>query len=264
MSRYRLFFAALLACGFVVSPAVAQEPTPETAEEQVDPQELMRQIRRNLLKIEDELQKVEAAAAAATSADAKRDLDKLVETLRRRQDQVTKDIDEIVRQMKAQGGGGGSGSSQSKSKSKSNSDSKSNSQSSGKSGAKNRNQSEGGKKNDGSESGAQDPKDGQGRKDQKGGKKDQKGGKQDPKDDPEQGDGKPESGAKGGSAEKRNGPLPENPKGRVVVRPNVNEAWGRLPKEVRQKLTDRNFEDFTPEYEEEVKEYLRRTNIVDS
>ncbi len=242
---------AVLAAFFAASAgaAVAQEP----ATDEVDPQELMRQIRRNLNKLEDELQKVEAGSAAGAKA-VKEDMDKLVETMRRRQDQVTKDIDEIVKQMKAQsgGGGGGGGKSQSKSGSKS--------QSGGKS--KNRNQSEGGKKGEQPEGGDQ-PEGGE-EKGEKGGKPEPKGGKKPKPGGKEQGaDGKPEGGGKGGKQENKQGPRPNDPKARVVIHPNVNEVWGRLPKEVRQKLTDKNFEDFTPEYEEEVKEYLRRTNTVD-
>lgn len=251
--RYAVLASVATLCA---GSAFAQEP----ATDEVDPKELMRQIKRNLTKIEDDLQKVESSSASAKAAGVKEDMDKLVETMRRRQDQVTKDIDEMVKQMKAQQGGSGSGSSQSKSKSGSKS------QSGGKS--KNRNQSEGGKKGDQPQSGEQpqggEQPDGEGEKGGKENKPGSKGGKKPKPGEKEPGsEGNPEGGGKGGKQENKQGPRPNDPKARVVVRPNINEVWGRLPKEVRQKLTDKNFEDFTPEYEAEVKEYLRRTNVVD-
>ncbi len=41
----------------------------------------------------------------------------------------------------------------------------------------------------------------------------------------------------------------------------VNELWGNLPRELRQKLVDRNFDEVTPEYEAEVVEYFKKTNV---
>jgi hypothetical protein len=237
------------------APARAQEQGGAEAE----PEELMRQIRRNLVKIEDELQKVRGDAAKTASDDARKDMEKLIETLKRRQGQVTKDIDEIIRQMKASDcGGGGSCDKPSDKPSSSNSPSK-------KPGAKNRNQSEGEKSDSGQDpkDGQNEPKDGQ---DQASGKKPQ-GGKPEPKKDDKKGGkpgGGPENNAiKGGDKENKLAQDPTNPKARVVVKPEVNEIWGRLPKELRQKLVDRNFSDFTPEYEDEIREYLRRTNTVD-
>lgn len=34
--------------------------------------------------------------------------------------------------------------------------------------------------------------------------------------------------------------------------------WGNLPPELRQRLIERNFKEFTPEYQEELKAYYRR------
>ena len=56
---------ALLSLAFVVAPPVrAQEPPPEEKQDEQDPVELMRQIRRNMMKIEDELAKFKASPAA--------------------------------------------------------------------------------------------------------------------------------------------------------------------------------------------------------
>ena len=41
---------------------------------------------------------------------------------------------------------------------------------------------------------------------------------------------------------------------------NLNEIWGNLPPELRQKLVDRNFDDFTPEYKEQITEYFKKTS----
>lgn len=254
--RFVPLLAAALAC--FALPCRAQE----TGGDEVDPAELMRQIRRNLMKIEDELHRVRSAAAGEASESVRKDMDKLAETLKRRQEQVTKDIDEIVKQLKASQSGSGSGSSQSQSQSKGG---KSSQSKSGGSQSKDRNKSEGGKRNPGQDGkegekpeGSEDG-DGKEKKKPDGGKPEQgdaKGGKE------PQG-GKEDNARKGGPGENRPGPNPADPKARRVTHAQLNEIWGRLPKEQRQKLTDRNFEDFTPEYEEEIKEYLRRTNVVD-
>ena len=47
-------------------------------------------------------------------------------------------------------------------------------------------------------------------------------------------------------------------KGPAANSPRVVEAWGKLPPELRQQLIDRNFKGFTPEYEQAIKDYLRR------
>ncbi len=44
------------------------------------------------------------------------------------------------------------------------------------------------------------------------------------------------------------------------MRIDLNDIWGNLPPEVRQKLVDRNFDDFTPEYEAEIREYFKKTS----
>ena len=253
----RTGFGALLLAAFACCALPCRAQEADGAE--VDPAELMRQIRRNLMKIEDELHRVKSAAAGEASEAVRKDMDTLAETLKRRQEQVTKDIDEIVKQLKASQSGSGSGSSQSQSQSKGG---KSSQSKSGGKQSKDRNQSEGAKKNPGKEGGKPDrPEDGEGQEPQK-----PEGGK------PEQGDaksgkepqgGKEDNARKGAPGENRPGPNPADPKARRVVHAQLNEIWGRLPKEQRQKLTDRNFEDFTPEYEEEIKEYLRRTNVVD-
>ena len=42
------------------------------------------------------------------------------------------------------------------------------------------------------------------------------------------------------------------------MREHIREKWGVLPPELRQKLVDRNFKDFTPEYEAAIKAYFRK------
>lgn len=268
-SPLRRLAAALAALCCVAAPLGAQDEGGDAP----DPQELMRQIRRNLVKIEDELQKVRAESAATADAAAKKDLDRLIDLLRRRQEQVTKDIDEIIKQMKSQEGGGGSSSSESDSPPPKGSQGK-------KPSSKNRNKSEGGKddksqgdkkrgdkseggKEQGDKEGGKDGKpekgeDGEGSKPE-GGKPEPNGG--DPKDGPP-GSGRENNAQKGGAQENRDGANPKQPAGRKVVQVQINEIWGRLPAEQRQKLVDRNFKDYTPEYEDEIREYLRRTNLV--
>lgn len=267
----RTGFGALLLAAFACCALPCRAQEADGAE--VDPAELMRQIRRNLMKIEDELHRVKSAAAGEASEAVRKDMDKLAETLKRRQEQVTKDIDEIIKQMKAQEGGGGSSSSESDSPPPKGSQGK-------KPSSKNRNKSEGGKddksqgdkkqgdkgeggKEQGDKEGGKDGKpekggDGEGSKPE-GGKPEPNGG--DPKDGPP-GNGRENNAGKGGAQENRDGANPKQPAGRKVVQVQINEIWGRLPAEQRQKLVDRNFKDYTPEYEDEIREYLRRTNLV--
>jgi hypothetical protein len=39
---------------------------------------------------------------------------------------------------------------------------------------------------------------------------------------------------------------------------DIEGRWGNLPAELRQKLMSRNFDEFTPEYQEEIKAYFRK------
>lgn len=64
--------------------------------DQVDIQELVRQIRRNMVDIEKEIDKVEAEAAKEAAKDAKENIQKLVDSLKGRGNQITSDIDAII------------------------------------------------------------------------------------------------------------------------------------------------------------------------
>ncbi len=195
-----------------------------------DPAELMRQIRRNMSRIEEEFSKL-GPASTERGEQVRKDIERLLEGLQKRQGQVVKDIDDVIKQLKksdsssSSGGGGGKSDSQQNQK---------NSQ------ARDRNK-------------PQKPQDGK----QKGQKKDQQGKEQ--KDG-----GKEDNSQKERDAGKNTNTKQPPPPARLekVAHPDLNEIWGNLPKELRQKLVDRNFDDFTPEYENEVQEYFRRTNVV--
>jgi len=221
--------AAVIALGGV---GLAQEPGVEE-ESGPSPVELARQIRRNMLKIEDDLAKA-GTHDAARGEQIKEDLEKLLDSMKQRQDQVIKDIDEIVKQIKI-----GNCSSGKQSERDSNENQKN-------SRARDRNQSQ---------------KQGKPR-DQNQAKK--PGGKQNPKDG-KQPQNKKGSGAEDNSqkdqdpGENAQGDPRGEPKQEKFARVDLNEIWGNLPPELRQKLIDRNFDDFTPEYTEQIKEYFQKT-----
>jgi len=89
-------------------------------EEQVDIQELVRQIRRNMVDIEKEIDRVEAESSKEASEKAQQNIQKLVDSLKGRGSQITTDIDEIIKNLKANGGGSGSCNNPSQSKSQGN------------------------------------------------------------------------------------------------------------------------------------------------
>ena len=215
--------------GFLAASAFAQEGA-------ADPQELMRQVKRNLQKIEDELNRMKATPGdGAVDASARAaDLDKL----KRRQDQVVKDIDKIIEQMKQQGGGGGSSDDQ-----KQNDSDKSGKEQS-KPNSRDRNKSQ---KNDKDQQSKSDKKPGGDKKDGESSKKP---------------DGGKEDGGKKNADKPENakGPSPQQDPRKRTQHVDVNEIWGILPPEMRQKLVDRNFGEFTPEYEDEVRQYLKKVS----
>jgi len=67
--------------------------------EQVDIKELVKQIRRNMVEVEKEIDRVGAEAAQAQGENAKENIEKLLRSMRGRGDQITSDIDEIIKNM---------------------------------------------------------------------------------------------------------------------------------------------------------------------
>jgi len=208
-------YLSLLAFLNVIAPAL-----PAQGGEEVDIKELIKQIRRNMMEVEKEIDRVESEAASDQAARAKENLDKLVESMKGRSDQIASDIDEIIKNMKpGQGKGQGQGQGQSKGKGKSQGKPKS------RDGNRRENEGQRPQNSDGQ------PRDGS---DEDNTEKDQAGGRN------KDGNKKPE------------------PK-RVRVPVNWDEErWGHLPPELRQRLIDRNFKDFTPPYAQELKEYYKK------
>jgi hypothetical protein len=227
----RLALAALVAV-FVGGAARAQDPKPEQEDESgPSPVELARQIRRNMLKIEEDLSKA-GTHDPKRGEQVKKDLDELIDSMKQRQDQVIKDIDEIVKRIKVSkcnsGGQGESDSNENQKKSR----------------PRDRNQAQNqGKPRDPNKSGQPKPKDGKPQK-KKGGGPEDNSKKEEPQGENDPGDPRAQ------------------PKGEKVPHTNLNEIWGNLPLEIRQKLVDRNYDDFTPEYKEQIEEYFRKTGTV--
>jgi hypothetical protein len=232
-SLLNLSLVATIALG-TAGLAFAQDPV-EQDENAPDPTELARQIRRNMLKIEDDLAKA-GTHDPARGEQVKKDLEKLLDSMKQRGDQVVKDIDEIVKQIKL-----GNCNSGSEGQSDSNQNQK-------QSRARDRTKPQGqGKPRDPNQ--AQKP-----------------GGKPKPKDGKEQGKNNKKGGAEDNTrkaedpGENQTGDPRNDPKAEKVARINLNEIWGNLPPELRQKLIDRNYDEFTPEYQEQIQEYFRKTS----
>ena len=67
--------------------------------DQVDLTELVKQIRRNMVAVEREIDQVEAGAATKDAQAAKENLEKLIKSMRGRGDQITADIDEVIKNL---------------------------------------------------------------------------------------------------------------------------------------------------------------------
>jgi len=90
----------LLLTGLIASMVLISAPTTwaqDDTGEQVDIKELAKQVRRNMVKGEQEIDQVEAAAAQAQGEAARENLEKLIKSMQGRGDQITADIDEIIK-----------------------------------------------------------------------------------------------------------------------------------------------------------------------
>ena len=85
---------ALLLAALVLANARASA---QTGEPEVDLKELVRQIRQNMVEVEREIDQAEAKAAKKAGDQAKQDLEELVKRLGQRGQQITADIDEVIK-----------------------------------------------------------------------------------------------------------------------------------------------------------------------
>ena len=81
---------------------------------EVNVEELVKQIRRNMVAVEKAIDRVETETATENAESAKEKLDKLVTSLKGRSDQIASDIDEMIKNIKQQQGSSSSSSSKSK------------------------------------------------------------------------------------------------------------------------------------------------------
>ena len=72
----------------------AQEEQPK-----VDLAELIRQIRRNMIEVEKDIDRAQAESAKAAAEEARKNLEKLTLDMRGRGEQITKDIDEFIKNL---------------------------------------------------------------------------------------------------------------------------------------------------------------------
>lgn len=82
------------ALAFLGAPALVAQEEPE-----VDLAELIRQIRRNMVEVEKELDRVEANSAREAGREAEDNLQRLIESMQGRGRQITKDIDELIKNL---------------------------------------------------------------------------------------------------------------------------------------------------------------------
>src|SRR4029079_17664887 len=107
----RIALATLVSIGLCGAVLAQEPPKPDQTEETgPSPVELARQIRRNMLKIEEDLSKA-GTHDPKQGEQVKKDLEELINGMKQRQEQVVKDIDEIVKQIKVSNcsSGGGQG-----------------------------------------------------------------------------------------------------------------------------------------------------------
>jgi hypothetical protein len=216
MSPRTLFARSLLATVLLV-PALDRILVAQPGSTETDIQELARQVRRNMVQVEREIDRAQAEAARSRGAAVESDLQKIIDSLGGRAAQITKDIDAIIAAIPPCGGGGGGGGGQS---SKSSSGDQ---KSGGKSRDRNRPQNTG---------------------QEKGGQRPEGGAEDNTSPNPEE-------------ARNRTGPPRRDPTEKVQLE-RIEGRWGNLPPELRQRLLERNFREFTPEYQEEIRAYYRR------
>ena len=201
--------------------------------QEVNPEELIRQIHRNMRQIEDDLARTEAEAAKQASTQTQEDLQKLIDQMQGRSRQIGKDMDDLleaIKNMKSSSSSSSSGSGQPSSKPGGQAKNQ------GKPGSRNRNESE---NPEGSRQGEQQGQEKPGKP------KGSAGEDNSQKPQPGEGENRPSG--------ERVEPDPEK-----VLHQHLHERWGMLPPEMRQRLIDRNFQDFTPEYELEIRAYFKR------
>lgn len=90
-----------LAVGLAMSLLSGSGPRAQGGEEEAQAElaELVRQIRRNMVEVEKDLDRVEAEGAKAAASEARENLDKLVSDMKSRGKQITTDIEEFIKKL---------------------------------------------------------------------------------------------------------------------------------------------------------------------
>lgn len=89
--------AGKIFAGGILGAALLLSAAPRVAAQEVDLEELIRQVRRNMVQVEKEMDKAEAQGAKAAGSEAKKNLDELIRNMKTRGKQVADDIEEIVK-----------------------------------------------------------------------------------------------------------------------------------------------------------------------
>jgi hypothetical protein len=74
-------------------------PAQEEDENQAELQELIRQIRRNMIEVERDIDRAQGDLAKAAAKEAKENLDKIIADMKARGEQISKDIEEFIKKL---------------------------------------------------------------------------------------------------------------------------------------------------------------------
>lgn len=223
-NRLTLMLIAAVLC--LSAPAVQAQDEP------FDPREAVKKISEGFDTILESLNEMSATDASVSGSEVVDNIDKLLDSMKAAQDDVVKNIDDLIRNQKRQNSNSSSSSGSSKGQPKQGSSG----QPQGKQG--------GGKKRDRNQS------DGEGKK--PGDQKKEEAGKKPGEDGEPQGEKSTEK------SEQTNGGRRPSDKPQEVYR-QILEAggWGYLPDEMKQRLIESNFRDWFPDYDREIRDYLK-------
>ena len=215
----------LLLVAFAAPASLAQEET----EEEFDPKKVVKQIQEDLDSIIESMAELSGQVSSERGKKVVENIDKLLEGMQGAQSSVVGQIDKLIDNLKMQqsrqNSSSGGGQQQNKSgKGKGKNQQRPQSR-------RDRNQREGERQRE--QNGSKPQKDG---KDPKSGQESSGTPKQ------KQGDKSPDSQAKNANLPRQAG------------------EWGFLPPEMRQALIENNFREYFPNYEKEIRDYLKSLN----
>ena len=207
-------------------------PTVQAQDEPFDPREAVKKISEGFDTILESLNEMSATDASTSGDEVVDNIDKLLDSMKTAQDDVVKNIDNLIRNQEQQKSNSSSSSGSSKGQPKQGSSNKP------------QGNQDGGKKRDRNQSEGEGEKSGGQKKEEDG----QKPGE----------DGEPQGEKSTEKSEQTNDGRRPSDKPKEVYR-QILEAggWGYLPDEMKQRLIESNFRDWFPDYDREIRDYLK-------